>query len=108
MHACFQDEQCVYFVMEFVPGGSCGAKWDGRGPGKQWCTRRDEWWGMHGDIMWQGCTCTLCGGGCHAPRTTSPACRLLLDAAGGEFFSHLKARGKLGEDAARLYAGEVG
>ena len=34
--------------------------------------------------------------------------RLLLGAAGGEFFSHLKARGKLGEDAARLYAGEVG
>ncbi|PRW56166.1 cAMP-dependent kinase catalytic subunit beta isoform X6 [Chlorella sorokiniana] len=45
MHGCFQDEQCVYFVMEYVPGG--------------------------------------------------------------EFFSHLKARGKLGEEAARLYAGEV-
>lgn len=27
--------------------------------------------------------------------------------AGGEFFSHLKARGKLGEEAARLYAGQV-
>ncbi|PSC72692.1 AGC kinase [Micractinium conductrix] len=27
--------------------------------------------------------------------------------AGGEFFSHLKARGRLAEDAARLYAGEV-
>ena len=27
--------------------------------------------------------------------------------AGGEFFSHLKNKGKLSEEAARLYAGEV-
>lgn len=26
---------------------------------------------------------------------------------GGEYFSHLKARGRLGEEGARLYAGEV-
>ncbi|KAI3436823.1 hypothetical protein D9Q98_006233 [Chlorella vulgaris] len=45
MHGCCQDQQCVYFIMEYVPGG--------------------------------------------------------------EFFSHLKARGKLSEEAARLYAGEV-
>ena len=30
-----------------------------------------------------------------------------LPRPGGEFFSHLKARGRLAEDAARLYAGEV-
>ncbi|KAL4424995.1 hypothetical protein ABPG77_002880 [Micractinium sp. CCAP 211/92] len=45
MLGCCQDDQCVYFVMEYVPGG--------------------------------------------------------------EFFSHLKSRGRLSEEAARLYAGEV-
>lgn len=33
---------------------------------------------------------------------TGPRCT-----AGGEFFSHLKSRGRLSEEAARLYAGEV-
>ena len=42
-----------------------------------------------------------CAHGCLAC-TCLPALR-----AGGEFFSHLKSRGRLGEDAARLYAGEV-
>lgn len=76
----------------------------GRGAGKQWCIRRDEWWGM-----WPGCTCALCVAmAAMHPAHNLTARRLLLGAAGGEFFSHLKARGKLGEDAARLYAGEVG
>jgi serine/threonine protein kinase len=42
-----------------------------------------------------------CAHGCLAC-TCLPALR-----AGGEFFSHLKTRGRLAEDAARLYAGEV-
>lgn len=41
----------------------------------------------------------------HTHPPTPPHPRLPL--AGGEFFGHLKTLGKLGEEAARVYAGEV-
>jgi serine/threonine protein kinase len=93
-----QDEHCIYFVMEYVPGegDNCGECAEPPAARREWARA------AAGRPPPAGCRT-------HATRRrTLPAAHLVARRLpGGEFFSHLKSRGRLSEDAARFYAAEV-
>lgn len=120
MHGCCQDDRCAYFVMEYVPGGGVGG-WGGARrqpsvPGGLWCpaTAAPAWWEewlaagpAPPGKEWPRCGMPPASLPARAAMLPAGVTRCACCAAGGEFFSHLKSRGRLSEDEARIYAGEV-